>query len=80
MIWHALGVFATMFLLDYAWAYYTRAVTAGRSLASANYATFITVLNGIGAVAFVSDPWLLIAGAAGAWAGTYSGIKSGHYA
>lgn len=70
--------FVCMFLLDFAWARYTRAAAGSRRVASANYAVLITLLNVVVTTHWVGDPWLVVPTLLGAWVGTYAAIKGSH--
>lgn len=63
--------FTTMFTLDFLWVRYTRAINWSRHLAAANYALLLFVVGGINTLVYVTEPLLLLPGAAGAWAGTF---------
>lgn len=73
MTW--LIVFAAVFALDYAYAIYTRAVTAKRAFASGIYASVIILLTGAAAIGYTADPWLLIPAMAGAFSGTVLAVR-----
>lgn len=75
MIWQLTLVFGATFVLDFAFARYTRAVTEQRALHAAHYAALIIVLGAVGIIAYTTNPWLLIASASGAWAGTYFSMR-----
>jgi len=66
-----------MFVLDFVWARYTRALANGTPLHAALWAMPITVISGLVVVGYVSDPWLLIPGTIGAFLGTYVSMKWG---
>lgn len=68
-------VFLALFGLDYVWSYYTRAITSHRAIPAALWAVAIIILNGVAAVGYVNDMWLLIPAAAGAFCGTYASVR-----
>lgn len=70
-----LVAFCTMFALDYIWAKYTKAITYHRASGAAHFAAGITLCNAIVTVGYVNNFWLLIPTLAGAWCGTYYGVK-----
>lgn len=68
-------VFGAVFALDFAWAFYTRAVTAGASLKAAFYAGGLIVLTGSAQIGYTHEPVLLIPAALGAFLGTFAALK-----
>lgn len=68
-------VFGATFALDFAYAIYTRAVTAGRVIAASVYASLIIMLAGAAAIGYTADPWLLIPAMAGAFLGTAAAMR-----
>ena len=68
-------VFASMFVLDFVWTHYTKAIQNHLPFPAASWAVAITGLNGLAQIGYVADPWLLIPAAAGAFGGTYSAMK-----
>lgn len=68
-------VFGAMFVLDFVWAFYTKAIQKHRALASANWAVMILIFNGIAQIGYIGDPWLLLPAAAGAFGGTYLAMR-----
>lgn len=74
----ALGIFAALFALDFVWALYTKAITAGHTLRASFTAAGIITLSGTAAIGYTSDPWMLLPAMAGAFCGTYAAIKWGH--
>lgn len=65
------AVFAVMFMLDFVWAEYTRAITASAALRASWWAMAIIVLGGAGQIGYTNNPWLLLPAAAGAFGGTF---------
>lgn len=73
----ALIVFASMFVLDFVWAFYTKAITKHMPLPAALWAVIILAFNGIAQIGYVTEHWLLIPAAFGAFGGTYVAMKFG---
>lgn len=71
----ALLVFATVFVLDVAFAKYTTALVARRTVAAGAYAAAIIALSGYAAINYVNDPWMLLPAMAGAFCGTVIGPR-----
>lgn len=74
-------VFIAMFALDFVWARYTFAMTQKRAGAAATYSAVIIGLGGASTINYVSDHWMLIPAAAGAFAGTWLAVerqRNGH--
>lgn len=72
---NAIVIFALLFVLDFVWALYTRAIQADHAGMASGTAAFIFLLNGLATVSYVAEPWLLGFAMAGAFAGTYAAMK-----
>lgn len=70
----AFTVFALMMLTDVVWARYTSYVAAKRPGAAAAASVGIILCGGLVTLAFVSNPWMLVPEALGAWCGTYLSV------
>jgi hypothetical protein len=70
-----LAVFAAMFALDFIWARYTRAVGEKAAARSSAWATLIILVSGFVTTSYVSNPWLLVPAAIGAFTGTYAAVR-----
>ena len=68
-------VFIAMFVLDFAFGFYTRKTSEGAEHSASFWATIILLLNGYVITAYVDDIWLIIPAAIGAYWGTYAAIK-----
>ena len=75
-IW--LFTFASMIVLDIAWALYNRHTAHGRKIAAAFIAMALPVLGAVNAIVAVDDPWYLTATALGAFVGTWIGVMIAH--
>ena len=71
----ALFVFAVMFCLDFVWARYVQACQDKRAIPAASLGAMLVLLNGVVTISYVADPWMLIPIVAGAFAGTWTGVK-----
>lgn len=67
-------VFAGAFVLDFVWARYNIATAQQRVLASGVFAALIYLCNNSIVIGIVSNPWLLMPAAAGAFFGTVASV------
>jgi len=74
MMEHLIAFFAVV-LLDFFFAFYTRAAAEGKSFASSAYAMLIMAANVFIITGFVSNPEQAPAAIAGAFVGTYLAIE-----
>lgn len=75
MIWKSLLAFFGMVALDFVWARYVIVLTKKHIAVGGGYAAAIMLLNGVVTLTYVSDPWMILPAAAGAFVGTYLGGK-----
>lgn len=74
--WLTLAVsFGGMFGMDAAYAVYTKHIMKHRHGRAAAWASVITLFNGIVVLAYVANPYMLLAACAGAVAGTFVGSR-----
>ena len=74
--WLTVGAsFGGMFGMDLAYAVYTKHIMKRRHGLAAAWASVITLFNGIVVLAYVSNPYMLLAACAGASAGTFVGSR-----
>lgn len=71
----AITVFFALLLLDLVWAKYTIAVTDKAALRAGVLSSAIIILSGTAAIGYVNNHWMLIPAMAGAFCGTYIGVK-----
>lgn len=76
MIVQGLIVFTTLFFLDVVWARYTAAITDRRRVAASSLAAAIVALGAYAAISYVDNPLMILPAMAGAFCGTFVGIKS----
>lgn len=67
-------VFTAMAVLDFVWAEYTAAISAGKRLASSTWAVAIILCSGYVTKSYVDNPVLLIPAGAGAFLGTWLAV------
>lgn len=75
MIWKSLLAFFGMVALDFVWARYVISLTKKHAVVGSTYAAAIMLLNGVVTLTYVSDPWMILPAAAGAFIGTFIGGK-----
>lgn len=71
------AAFAIMVAMDFVYVRYTHAITAHKAIPAANWAAVIICLGGLNIVGYSHDPWLIIPGVLGAWAGTFLAARVG---
>lgn len=70
MIWRSLLAFTAMAALDFVWARYIKATASHRPWLASSLAATLILLTGVTTIIYVSDPYMLIPTAAGAFVGT----------
>lgn len=75
MIWQIIYSFFAMVLLDVVWAAYTLKVQGKKPALAGMYASAIMIINAIVTISYVTEPWMLLPVAAGAFVGTYLGVR-----
>lgn len=68
--------FCGMFVLDFVWAYYTKAIADNKPLPASVTAVVIILLSGSVVIAYTSNPWLLIPVSFGAFGGTWASVEA----
>jgi len=74
LLWFAAFVSTT--ILDIFWARYTLAVSEKRRLPAAIWSSAISAAGSVAMATYFEDRWLMTAGVAGAFAGTWIGTKT----
>lgn len=64
-----------MALLDFTWALYARAVVKRDAMAGGLYSMALFLIGALVVVGYVEERWTLVPSAAGAFVGTWFGIK-----
>ena len=72
--------FGSMMMLDLIWVKYTHALMQYRAGAAGIWAAGIAVCMAIVTITYVSNPWMIIPTAAGAFCGTYIATKWEYWA
>lgn len=67
--------FAVMATTDICWAKYTASAAGSSPKKAANWAVALFLLGGMVVVGYTANPVLLIPSAAGAWVGTFLGVR-----
>ena len=75
MIWQVAYSFFAMVLLDVVWAAYTKKVQKNHPALAGMYASAIMIINAAVTISYVNDPWMLLPVAAGAFVGSYLGVR-----
>lgn len=75
MIWQAIYSFAAMVALDLVWAAYTIKVQKKKPALAGLYASAIMLINAVVTISYVTEPWMLLPVAAGAFVGTFLGVR-----
>ena len=70
-------VFGLSFLVDIVYAKYTVAASVRQPAIAGCWSSLIFLIGGLNVSAYVTNHWLLFPAAAGAFFGTYIGVKSG---
>lgn len=66
--------FIALFITDICWAFYVNRVKDGNAFASAMWAVSLFLTGAFGVISYVTNAWLLIPAAAGAFCGTYVAV------
>lgn len=70
-----LSVFVGMCLLDLTYVRWTQSITSARPSRAANFAAVLIGITAFVTVSYVQNRWLVIPLMAGAWTGTWIGVK-----
>jgi len=70
-----LGVFVAMFVFDFVWTECVKAVNEKHAFKAANLGSATWALQGLVTIAYVAEPWLIVACVLGGWSGTYLAVK-----
>lgn len=65
-------VYVAVAMLDFVWAFYTKAIQQHHALAAAWWAAGIILLSGSAQIGYTHDPRLLLPAVLGAFTGTYA--------
>lgn len=68
-------VFGAVFVLDFVWAFYTKAIQNHAALRAASWAALLILLSGAAQIGYTHEPLLLIPAMFGAFGGTYTALR-----
>jgi len=74
MIEYAVAFFS-IFFLDIVYTYYLRCVARNNALGASVWSVACYLLGGVAVISYTTNHWLLIPAVAGAFCGTYVGMK-----
>jgi hypothetical protein len=75
LFWKCLFVFIDLIAVDFCWAKYTKKVSDSNAPRAAFWSMSIMILGAFAVISYMTNPWLLIPAALGAWCGTYMAVK-----
>lgn len=75
MILDWLIAFTALFLVDIFWTRYVQCVQNKQALSGAVWAVLLFVFGAVAVSGYVTNPWLIIPSAMGAFTGTFVAIK-----
>jgi uncharacterized membrane protein YfcA len=67
--------FASTFLLDLAWVFYTRTIAAGRVYPASLWSAVIYAMGALVVLSYVNDHWAIIGAMGGAFCGTWTAMR-----
>lgn len=70
-----IATFVAMAVLDYVWAYYTRAIADKQAKKASGHAGAIVALNALVVLSYADNPWMIAPAVAGAVVGTYLSVR-----
>lgn len=70
-----LVTFLAVFAIDIFYVYYLKSVQENKPIKSSLLAVVLATISGIAVINYTTNHWLLIPAAAGAFVGTYAGMK-----
>jgi len=75
MIIECIVTFFSIFLLDIVYTYYLRCVANDRVLGASFWSVACYILGSVAVISYTTNHWLIIPAVAGAFCGTYVGMK-----
>ena len=75
MIIECIVTFFSIFLLDIVYTYYLRCVANDRVLGASSWSVACYILGSVAVISYTTNHWLIIPAVAGAFCGTYVGMK-----
>lgn len=71
----ALVTFLSIFVLDIVYTYYLRCVANDNVLGASFWSVACYILGSVAVISYTTNHWLIIPALAGAFCGTYAGMK-----
>jgi hypothetical protein len=75
MIIESIITFSSIFLLDIVYTYYLRCVAGNNVLGASFWSVACYILGSAAVISYTTNHWLIIPAVAGAFCGTYVGMK-----
>ena len=74
-MWECLVTFFSIFFLDIVYTYYLRCVANDNVLGASFWSVACYILGSVAVISYTTNHWLVIPAIAGAFCGTYVGMK-----
>ncbi len=74
-IWTALLVGLIYFSIDWLYCVYTITITERAAIKAANSGAVIYMINAVGILSYLKNPWYILFVGIGGWLGTYLAVK-----
>jgi uncharacterized membrane protein YfcA len=74
-MWEYAVTFFALFFTDVFYTYYLRAVATDRALAASAWAVVVYIIASVAVINYTADHWSLIPAGAGAFCGTWVGMR-----
>lgn len=74
-MWECLLTFFSIFFLDIVYTYYLRCVANDNVLGASFWSVACYILGSVAVISYTTNHWLVIPAIAGAFCGTYVGMK-----
>jgi uncharacterized membrane protein YfcA len=74
-MWECLVTFFSIFFLDVVYTYYLRCVANDNVLGASFWSVACYILGSVAVISYTTNHWLVIPAIAGAFCGTYVGMK-----
>jgi len=74
-MWECLVTFFSIFFLDIVYTYYLRCVANDNALGASFWSVACYILGSVAVISYTTNHWLVVPAIAGAFCGTYVGMK-----
>jgi len=74
-MWECLVTFFSIFFLDIVYTYYLRCVANDNVLGASFWSVACYILGSVAVISYTTNHWLVVPAIAGAFCGTYVGMK-----